>query len=105
MKYSIYVVIFMIIFARFLGWQYHNNYKVVLLHEMNLIVLASVLVSINTNRKDFFWGAVVFLLISVLTIFYPDKIVVLYPIALFNLWFTAGILWYRDQVNPKPSSP
>ena len=72
---------------------------------MTLIVLASVLVSINTNRKDFFWGAVIFLLISVLTIFYPDQIVVLYPIALFNLWFTAGILWYRDQVHAKPSSP
>jgi hypothetical protein len=97
MKYSIYVVLCVIVYSRFLGWQYHNQYKIVLLNEMTLIILASLLVSINTNRKDFFWGALVCLASSLSTIFYPDQIVLLYPISLFNLWFTAGFFWYKDQ--------
>jgi hypothetical protein len=96
-KHSIYVVLCVIMFARFLGWQYHNDYKIVLLHEMPLIILGSMLVSINTNRKDFFWGAIVFLGISVFTIFYPSHIGLLYALAQFNLWLTVSFFWYKDQ--------
>ncbi len=96
-KTSIYCVLLSIMLARYLGWQYHNDYKIVLLHEMPMIILGSLIVSTNTERKDFFWGAMVFLAISLFSLIYSEQVALLYALAQFNLWLTVSIFWFKDQ--------
>jgi serine/threonine protein kinase len=92
-RYLLYSVFISVTLARFVGWQYHNQSHLLILHEMPLISFACFASSILMRKTDFLLGGIVFAICSVFAIFFPNQILLFYAIAQFVLWFSILLIW------------
>jgi serine/threonine protein kinase len=98
-KQLMYVILISVILSRLIGWQYHQNHEIMLLHEMPMVFMASLTVSIVTDRKDFLWGGLAFLVVSLMSLWQHEYLLLFYAIAQFILWAVVLIRWKFDQIK------
>jgi serine/threonine protein kinase len=98
-KQLMYVILISVILSRLIGWQYHQNHEIMLLHEMPMLFMASLTVSIMTDRKDFLWGGLAFFVVSLMSLWRHEYLLLFYALAQFILWAVVLIRWKFDQLQ------
>jgi serine/threonine protein kinase len=93
-KYLIYTVFISVTLARFLGWQFHNQSELILLHEMPLVAFASFATVILMKKKDFLIGGIAFTILGIFAVLYPSQILLFYALAQFILWLSVSLIWW-----------
>ncbi len=96
-KQLIYVILISVILSRLIGWQFHENHEIMLLHEMPMVFMACMTVSIMTDRKDFMWGGLAFLVVSLMSLWDHGYLLLFYALAQFILWAVVLILWFFEN--------